>query len=159
MITQEELKRHLHYDEITGIFTRIISISKRVKVGDIAGTKTCNGYIAIRINWKSYRAHRLAWLYVNGKFPKYQIDHINNVRDDNRIINLRESTNQQNCHNRKFNTNGKTLPLGVSIMGKKYQAQIRLDGKLIYLGLFITKESAYIAYLTKKRLIHSTCTI
>ena len=108
MITQEYLKSILNYDAETGIFTWKVNKSNRSKVGNIAGSKF-NGYVNIEINNKSYKSHRLAWLYVYGKFPENLIDHINANRSDNKISNLRKATYQKNSENYKTpktNTSG-----------------------------------------------------
>jgi len=144
MLTQQTLKSILHYNPDTGIFTYLIANSNRVKVGDIAGCLHPNGYIYIQINYKPYRAHRLAWLYMYGKFPDNQVDHINGIRSDNRIVNLRDVTNQENGRNRRItkrNTSGFT---GVCWYKQcsKCQAQIRVNSKQIHLGLFDNKEDA-----------------
>ncbi len=146
-ITQSELKEILHYDPETGVFTRIKRMGKRGKIGDEAGTKDTGGYICIKIFGTSHKAHRLAWLYVHGKFPtlpKNMIDHINGNKDDNRIINLREATHSQNMANTKsYSSSGYK---GVSKSGKKWRAQITIDNKPIYIGTYDTKEEAHEAY-------------
>ena len=95
-LTQEELKRQLHYNPNIGIFRRKIANSNRVKIGDIAGSKNKRGYIIIKINNKLYRAHRLAWLYTHGYLPEHEIHHINEFKYDNRIDNLEHLT--PSCH-------------------------------------------------------------
>jgi hypothetical protein len=98
-LTQERLKELLHYDPETGIFTNLTQRGGHAKKGAVAGTKNSIGYVCIRIDYDQYRAHRLAWLYVYGEFPEKFIDHMNEIRDDNRIINLRLATHQENLHN------------------------------------------------------------
>ena len=144
MITQKELKELLHYDPETGIFTRLISFSDKAKVGNIMRTKTSHGYIAIRIRRKIYKAHRLAWLYMAGVWPKHHIDHLNHIRDDNRLINLREATYQDNAKNRALNKNNKSGVCGVSWYKTKgkWVAQISDKEKKINLGYFIDKFEA-----------------
>ena len=92
MITQEELKELLDYNPETGLFTW--NVYNNIKNKTTAGTFN-DGYIQIKIKQKIYQAHRLAWLYVYGEWPKGQIDHINGIRDDNRIENLRDVTNRE----------------------------------------------------------------
>jgi hypothetical protein len=99
MLNQKTLKKYLNYDPETGVFKRKIN-SGKAKIGDVAGGINGSGYICIRINSVKYRAHRLAWLYVHGKFPDNQIDHINRVKNDNRIDNLRDVTQSVNARNR-----------------------------------------------------------
>lgn len=163
MLTQSELKRQLHYDHETGIFTRLVTNSSLVKVGDIAGSLTDKGYFRIMVDSKSYRAHRLAWLYITGGFPIEQIDHINGVKTDNRLINLRDVTNRQNIQNQRKATlqNKSSGLLGVSWhkASNKWRSAITNNGKTVFLGYFINKNEAHEAYLIKKREVHSTCTI
>ena len=89
-LTQKRLKELLDYDPKTGIFTWKYANNNR-KAGSKAGYKAKDGYIAISIDSKRYLAHRLVWLFVYGHFPKYDIDHINRIRDDNRIENLQKA--------------------------------------------------------------------
>ena len=103
MLTQAELQYKLHYDQDTGIFTWINCGCNKFN-GKIAGHSNNRGYLNIQFNSKLYLNHQLAWMYVYGYIPKY-IDHINGDKHDNRITNLREVTNQQNCLNRKLNKN------------------------------------------------------
>ena len=98
MITQERLKELLSYDRETGQFIRKQSRMRPDRVGRVAGCHS-DGYIEIGVDGKIYKAHRLAWLYEYGGFPKGGLDHKNRVRDDNRIENLRESTKAQNAIN------------------------------------------------------------
>lgn len=98
-LTQEILKRHLDYNINTGIFLWMEPTSNRAKAGSKAGVLVSDGYIRIRLMKNLYLAHRLAWLYVFGNFPNFQIDHINRNKSDNRIENLRESTVIQNAMN------------------------------------------------------------
>lgn len=100
ILTQEYLKSILDYNLDTGVFTWKINKSKRAKIGNVAGWSN-TGYIAIEIDSKQYKAHRLAWLYINGEMPKNLIDHIDCNRLNNKISNLRESTYQTNNENYK----------------------------------------------------------
>jgi hypothetical protein len=160
MITQEELKQQLYYDPDTGVFTRLVSNSNTVKVGDIAGCYDGDGYLRIKVNNKRYGAHRLALLYMYGSFPKDQIDHINNIKDDNRITNLREANKSQNAQNKiKAHKNNKSGLLGVSKNGKGFKCTIKINYKRKYLGTYRTKEEAHSAYLEAKRNMHEYCTI
>ena len=122
------------------------------------GCKNFKGYIKINIYGKEYLAHRLAWLYVYGKLPESFLDHINEIRDDNRITNLRLATLQENYHNiSKPQKNNKSGILGVcrANCGKKWRADICFNGKIKYLGVFNTAEQAYDAYLKAKRELHT----
>ena len=155
-ITQERLKELLHYDPKTGVFTCLVSRRGRVKVGNKAGY-TNHGYVRIRVDTRRYFAHRLAWLYVYGESPPDDIDHINGVRSDNRIANLRLATKAQNCQNRREAHSGSAINLlGVSPWKGKYKAQIMMGGVTHYLGLYPTIEDAHNVYLAFKRLMHPT---
>lgn len=162
MLTQARLKEVLHYEKTTGIFTYIVS-RKTTIIGTVAGS-IWDGYRRIYVEGKPFSAHRLAWLYVYGEWPKYEIDHINGIRDDNRIENLRDvstSVNQQNVrYGKSDNVSGY---LGVSryknLKAKPWRAQILVSGKMIHLGYFETAEDAGVAYVKAKRIHHIGCTI
>ena len=110
IITQSNLKKILHYNPDDGFFTWKININK-VKVGDLAGYTNKRNYIRIRAEGRRYMAHRLAWLYMKGEWPRNEIDHIDHVRSNNKWNNLREATHQENSKNQKLhktNTSGFT---------------------------------------------------
>lgn len=113
LLSQKQLKTLLHYSPDSGVFTWKVKRSNGVKPGDLAGSKTVRGYARISINNIGYRAHRLAFLYMNGDFPKGQIDHINGVIDDNRWKNLRDVSQSLNQRNTKMNCRNKTGHCGV----------------------------------------------
>lgn len=131
MITQNTLKELFDYNPDTGLFTWKVAKARRIKAGDVAGNLNNTGYIHIRVDGKNYQAHRLAWLYTHGKFPDNCIDHINGIKDDNRISNLRDVTTQENNSTllAKKNTSdavplGKTGVRGVSVRRRKYKDKI-----------------------------------
>lgn len=142
-LTQEELKSILHYNPKTGIFTRKISAGGR-KVGSIAGRPNNIDYIRIGINGTDYLAHRLAFLYMTGSFPKDQVDHTNQKRSDNRFDNLSECSNQENGMNCQLSKNNTSGFNGVcfDVPRNKWQAQIMVDGKSKHLGRFQGFEEA-----------------
>lgn len=156
MLTSERLRELLDYDPETGVFTWRVNASSRAQVGSVAGSPKAKGYRGIRVEGRSYYEHRLAWLHIHGEWPASHMDHINGVRDDNRLVNLREATATENQQNRiadKRNTSG---VLGVSWCSRdgKWLAQIRLDGKRKYLGRFDTVEEAGAAYAEAKKQLH-----
>jgi len=100
------------------------------------------------------------WLYVHGEWPSGDIDHRNNVHDDDRLKNIRDTTTSGNQQNqRRAHINNKLGILGVRPRNGKFQAQIQIDGDQRFLGTFPTAEAAHSAYLEAKRQLHQTCTI
>lgn len=163
MITQDELKELFSYDSSTGLFIRktITGRHGRWKSGDIAGSVNAQGYWQINIGGHVYLAHRLVWLYVYGYFP-IGVDHINGIRRDNRLHNLREATQAQNMQNEKLaRKNNVSGLLGVTFRKDRgtYVAKIRSNGKQINLGTFDNAEDAHAAYISAKREMHQFCTI
>jgi hypothetical protein len=152
-MTQDELKKLLRYDQETGSFAWKVATNKRISVGQIAGTVNQEGYVNIGVLRKRYLAHRLAWLYVNGEMPDGEIDHINRIRSDNRISNLRAVSRKQNCENlgvRSDNTTGFRGVRKDNRPGKSpFVARVVNHGKDIYIGSFQTAEEASNAYLKK----------
>ena len=135
-LTQEVLKKHLHCDPETGIFTWLVSPARGVFVGDVAGSGNGEGYIRIRIQGTTYNASRLAFLYVEGYVPENLVDHEDRVRDNNKWSNLREASSSCNSRNRTIsscNTSGVT---GVSCNSGGWVARISDSGERIYLGWF-----------------------
>lgn len=165
-LTQDYLKSILKYDHETGIFTWISASHKccsNICIGEEAGSNhDKKGRKKIKINGVSYFYHRLAWLYVYGKFPKNLIDHLNNDPSDNRIANLREANHSQNMQNQKTShSTSSTKIIGVwfNKQCNKYTSQITFNKNKIHLGLFDTAEDASKAYITAKRQLHEFNTI
>ena len=151
MITQARLKELLHYDPETGIFTRIKSYCSRAIAGTAAGSKDSNGYLRIRLGG-AYAAHRLAFIYMTGKYPNV-IDHINGNPSDNRWINIRSVTRAENAKNQKIGVRNSTGSLGVYWVaeGKKWRSKIKVGGKQINLGLFSNINDARAARLAAEK--------
>lgn len=150
-MTQDELKTIVHYDPNTGIFTNLKKRS-RVPVGKVIGTMG-NFYLQCVINRKCYQLHRLAWFYMYGFFPKGEIDHINGVKTDNRISNLRDvspSENQLNKWNAQSNNSSGLLGVCVNKKDKKFTSYISFKKCRKYLGYFNTAEEAHKAYMEAK---------
>lgn len=144
ILTQKRLKELLSYNPETGDFINKVFRGLRAMPGEMAGNVSSGGYIDITIDKRKYKAHRLAWFYTYGVWPTNNIDHINRVKIDNRISNLRDVTQVQNGQNKtkhKNNTSGHT---GVVWHKREQQwrARIRLNGKDIYLGGFPDIQSA-----------------
>lgn len=111
----------------------------------------------VRILGKNYFEHRLAWLYCNAVWPSEQIDHINGLRDDNRICNLRPCTNGENHQNVGTSRVNKTGFVGVHFNPDSgvYVASIKHQGKKYHLGNYPAAEAAGAAYAREKRRLHS----
>jgi len=132
-LAQKTLKEKLSYNADTGIFTR--------PNGSVAGAVRDGGYIQISVCNKLYRAHRLAFLYMEGRLPVDQVDHINRKRDDNRWCNLRHATQLSNSRNMSSNTDF----LGVNWdkrRNKWLSIGEHIDGKNKFLGRFKTHLAA-----------------
>lgn len=143
-ITQAELREIVHYDQHTGLFTWAKRLSNRIRIGSVAGSITTHGYVMIRINGKNCFAHRLVWLYVHGFFPENDIDHIDRVRHNNSLGNLREVSRSCNIRNsglRSGNTSGIKGVYFDSLRGK-WRSQISVNNKNIHLGIFDKKIDA-----------------
>lgn len=151
VISQSRLRYLLDYDPDTGLFVWSNPTSRRVKRGRIAGNIDSMGYVQLSLDNRDYRAHRLAWLYINGEYPSEEIDHINMIRSDNRIANLRKATRHQNARNRVAYASSTTGFKGVIRSRNKFSARITVDGKPMHLGQFDTPESANEAYETAAR--------
>ena len=167
LLTENRLKELLTYDPKTGVFMwrPCMDDSDRLSHirGEIAGYCTpyysyrygypkrkfrnsgdirVGGYRRIQIDKKSYAEHRLAWLYMTGKWPEHHIDHINRKKADNRFCNLREATNAQNNYNRAAPKNSTTRYAGVvctlghkkSNTTKVYLARVKINGKYVNFG-------------------------
>src|SRR5574337_388583 len=152
-LTAARLRELLRYEPDTGSFYWIKSPTLRIPDGAPACNKgNSKGYISIRVDGKSYQAHRLAWLYVHGVWPAAFIDHINGVRADNRICNLREATAFDNQANSKLKRTNSTGFKGVyrHKASGLFHARLteRTTGKQRSLGYFKTAEEAHRAYCT-----------
>lgn len=126
----------------------------------LAGSLTKDGYLRVTVNYREQMAHRVAWLLHYGELPTLHLDHMNGVKSDNRINNLRQVTVSENQQNlRRPNSNNKTGYLGVCFYRGKYLATIKLNGKQYRLGKFDFPEDAHAAYMRAKRELHPASTI
>lgn len=152
MIFQDrDVEKLFRYDPNTGnIYWNAITRTKsgrkngRVVPGAVAGSINTNGYIKIVFSGRSYYAHRLAWFLHTGKWPAAQIDHINRIKTDNRIENLREATPGQNSRNAPSRKSSLSGIRGVYLdrRNNRYVPYISQSGKLVRLGSYKTAEEA-----------------
>ena len=164
-MTQDYLKLLLSYDEKTGVFTwRVRPIAtfadrrgsltwNKRYAGNVAGSPDNKGYLRINFGGMKYKSHRLAWLYVYGEWPE-TIDHINGVKSDNRIENLRDVSFKENMRNRPMTSKNQTGANGVELRKgrKKYISSISINRKWIYLGSFDSLADAEIARVNANKL-------
>ena len=139
-LTQAQLQAELHYDPLTGIFTRRKE-GPKLKIGDRTGWVNAVGYWQITIAGKTIAAHRLAWLYMTGNWPQEDTDHVNQIKTDNSWSNLRAASRSANMFNTPYYS-GK----GVRQRGAKWEAVITPGGVPKRLGMFKTLAEANAAY-------------
>jgi len=142
-ISQHYLKSILSYSPESGEFRWLTDLSCKPLKGKIAGTD-CNGYIVIRINKKGYKAHRLAWLYMTGKFPEKIIDHIDRNPKNNSWDNLRDCSYRENSIN--CSRISKYPGVHKNSYDDKYKVSISINNKRRYVGCFKTMLAANYAY-------------
>lgn len=142
-----ELDFVLKYCPQTGKFTRLKILNNKQSIGEIVGSLDAKGYTIIRFNKKQYKAHRLAWLHMTGEWPSGEIDHINGIRSDNRILNLRDVSKSVNQQNRRS-------VRGYSKDGSMWKAQIKSGGNRYHLGNYVTEQEASAAYISAKEKYH-----
>lgn len=165
-LTQERLRKSLTYDPKTGIFIwrRRNGSSPNVRAWNTkfanksAGTMTKprgDGlrYLQIHIKGKCHLAHRLAWLYMTGEWPRNQTDHEDGDGLNNRWKNLRDATGMQNQANRGVQPNNISGYKGVSFRKSsgRYLARIGVRKKIMHLGSFDTPHDAHAAYMAAAR--------
>jgi hypothetical protein len=149
MLSISELREILDYDPVTGIFRWKTRVAQRCHVGDIAG-RISGGYRHFSIRGGNYRACRVAFAFVHGRWPRGQIDHVNRQPADDRIANLRECSHSENMRNmlRKPRSGLK----GAQYKRPGYwQSMIRINGHPTYLGSFKSPELAHEAYARAAR--------
>jgi HNH endonuclease/AP2 domain len=148
MITYAELVDILSYEETSGKFVWRKKVGKgKHMVGDSAGCVKKCGYVHICVHGRKYQAHRLAWLYVHGKWPAAEIDHINGNPTDNRIVNLREATRSQNVANRRKVIRPAWMRgITWNKRERKWKAAIKVNQERIFIGTFDNAEEASRAY-------------
>ena len=150
-------KEHMHYDPDTGEFRWIkkphmMNVGGKCNPGDLVGSIHRSGYRTATIKGKHVQLHRLAWIFVYGEISSEMIDHINGIRDDNRIENLRLASHAQNMHNshsrEKIGSSVKNVNWDKE--SGKWRVRVRYNGKRHHGGRF---ESLADAEAAAKKLI------
>lgn len=155
-MTFERVDYALRYEPDTGNFYWKVAFSDKTRVGIIAGGINRQGYHRVRIDGHYYLGHRLAWLLIHKEWPAVEIDHINRVKNDNRLCNLREATHSQNHANTGLRSDNTTGYKGVQWdkQKQKYIAIAFKNKKRIHVGFFDDPKKAHEAYCEKSREIH-----
>lgn len=148
--SQEQLRSIFDYDPETGLFSwRINTRNGKAKIGDRAGFPHCHGYWHLKLNGRTYIAHRLAFVWMTGQLPPEDVDHIDNDKSNNRWANLRAATRSENRANTPVSRSNTSGLKGVSWFKPtgKWQAQIKLRGQSIALGMYDCPAAAHFAYI------------
>jgi hypothetical protein len=146
-LTADFVREVFDYDPHTGAIKWRVKYSRKVNAGMPAGYLDSGRYVRIRIKGRAYAAHRIAFLYMHGRWPTEFLDHVNGDKTDNRLVNLRECSSAQNNSNRPY-----TRPTRAGVKGVRltpngsYEARISANGRRIYLGKYDDAESAKAAY-------------
>lgn len=147
MISSERARELFDYDPASGILRwKNPAANQSRRIGTIAGWKQGKKYLQVVIGNNKYLVHRLIWLMTYGKWPAHQIDHINGVRDDNRLANLRQATNSQNTCNSRVRSDSASGFKGVAKRKNKWIARIYVGGRGKSLGYYETAQEAHAAY-------------
>ena len=156
--SQERLRELFDYREDGVLIHKSVThYGKKQLVGTVAGTTNTTGYVRIGISGQMWQGHRLIWIFHKGSVPDgMQIDHINGIRNDNRIENLRLATQQQNILNVPVKRTSTTGLKGVHFEPRtgKFYSVIKINGKAKGLGTFVTAEEAHEAYVVAARQLH-----
>jgi len=148
-LTVDRLKQLFSYNPETGDFTYLTQASKKTKIGDIAGGLDDQGYRRIRVDGKKYRAHRLAFFYMTGKWPTDDLDHHDLNKDNNRWGNIRTASKSQNMANKSTPKNNTSGFKGVYWRKKSnaWYAVIGVNGKQQHLGQYTCPVAAHLSYI------------
>jgi hypothetical protein len=148
VLTRELLRSLLHYNPETGVFSWRVDRGGKARAGDEAGYLK-DGYVRIEIAGKGYRAHRLAYLYMTGTFPDFEVDHEDTNKANNRWRNLRPATRSKNLGNvglMRTNTSGFKGAMWHKRI-RRWQAMICVNRQKFHLGYHDTPEEAHAAYM------------
>ena len=144
MITRDLVLEYFDYNKDTGELVWKKSSGQRSRTGEAVGSIESRGYLTVGLFGKRYKVHRIIWIHQYGYEP-IQIDHINQIKTDNRLNNLREVTHDVNHKNRPIQINNSSGYSGVHKKKNRWIARIKVNQDRKYLGSFETFEDAVIA--------------
>lgn len=155
-LTVESIRRLVSYDAETGTFTRLVPGGNGVKAGDRTGYVNAGGYVVLSLCDQKLYAHRVAWLLTHGEWPTKFIDHIDGDKQNNRIENLRNVSNQLNTQNIRAARGASSGLLGAywDKQKSKWMSLIMTNGRSKFLGYHQTPEGAHAAYMNAKSTMH-----
>lgn len=153
-LTADILRKELTYVPETGLFFRN-DRPAALRAGEVINTLNDQGYVIITLLGRNYRAHRLAWMWMYGYMPHHEIDHINRVRHDNRLCNLRLADSSQNKQNTALRVDNTSGFRGVTRKRDKWQARVVVNGRRTCVGSFGTLEEAGEAARLARERLHS----
>ena len=158
-LTAQRLRELLHYDPETGLLTRKTTRGGQ-PTGAIAGNVCTDGRVQVYIDGRNFKAHRLIWLWVTGQWPVNDVDHKDGIPSNNRWANLRDVPHAVNLQNRqRAPKHSSTGLLGVTKNRGGFGAQIKINGKRVWLGTFDTPEEAHRVAIDHKRIHHKGNTL
>lgn len=152
----DDLRRLLAYNPKTGEILWNTPPSRHFRSGAPAGSLHRQGYRRISLGGYDIPAHRIAFALFHGRWPTDLIDHINGIKADNRIENLREASHSGNNQNRPTPRNNTSGVKGVCWRRslKKWRAEVYRDKIRYCLGHFINKQDAIKAVTKARERIH-----
>ena len=155
-LTAERARELFSYDPVTGELRNRVGRGLRARAAAVAESFRPDGRLSISVDYRRYLVHRLIWLIVHGEWPPADVDHIDNLRNDNRISNLRLATRSENNQNAKLHRSNSSGFHGVSQDKRrgKWSAQVQANGRRMRRGGFDTPEAAHAFYLAAKAELH-----
>jgi hypothetical protein len=151
-LTQEYLHSLFYYKD-GNLYSKINRYKTTIRKNDLIKCYLTSGYLRTCINYKSYRIHRLIFMMHHGYLPK-QIDHINGIKDDNRIENLRAATQSQNLFNRTLTKSNTSGIKNVTFEQNKYRVRLRINNKVINFGSYDDLELAELVAIEARDKYH-----